>query len=277
VIQPAQATLCGQVALITGASGGIGQATAEEMAAHGADIVLADLSSPDALVEHVTTTYGVSAIGVAMDVTSETSVIAARDKAVAALGRITILVNNAGIMQRVSADHHTLPQSDFDRMLSVHVSGPAIVSAACIPDMRELGFGRIINLSSVIGHVGLARRTAYSTAKAAIAGLTRGLAMENARSGITVNSVSPGYVLTDVLREKIRLGTLDYAMFAGRSAVGRWAEAQEIARVIRFLAEPGSGFITGADWAVDGGYSINGNPGEDVGPIVPFSAIGPQV
>ncbi|MHA6689884.1 SDR family NAD(P)-dependent oxidoreductase [Devosia sp. A449] len=275
--RPAQGSLSGQVALITGASGGIGQATAEEMAAHGADIVLADLSAPAALAQHLATTYGVSAISVAMDVTSAASVLAARDQAVAALGKITILVNNAGIMQRVSADHHTLPQSDFDRMLSVHVSGPAIVAAACIPDMREHGFGRIINLSSVIGHVGLARRTAYSTAKAAIAGLTRGLAMENARSGITVNSVSPGYVLTAVLREKVRLGTIDYAMFAGRSAVGRWAEAQEIARVIRFLAEPASGFVTGADWAVDGGYSINGNPGEDVGPIVPFSATGPQV
>jgi NAD(P)-dependent dehydrogenase (short-subunit alcohol dehydrogenase family) len=159
-------------------------------------------------------------------------------------------------------------------MLSVHVAGSAQVAAAFIPAMRGNRFGRIINLSSVIGHVGLGRRTAYSTAKAAIGGLTRGMALENARSGITVNAIAPGYVLTDVLRAKIAAGTLDYAPFAERSAVGRWASPEEIARVIRFLAEPGSGFITGVDWLVDGGFSINGNPGEDVGPIVPFTAQG---
>ena len=267
-------SLDGLTALVTGAVGGIGQATALELAAYGANVVLADLADAEALASEVSAQHDVGAMGVRMDVTDEQSIANARDLVVARFGRVDIVVNNAGIMQRLSADHHTLPASDLTRMLAVHVAGSAQVAAAFLPAMRDNRFGRIINLSSVIGHVGLGRRTAYSTAKAAIGGLTRGLALENARSGITVNAIAPGYVLTDVLRTKIAAGTLDYERFAERSAVGRWASPEEIARVIRFLAEPGSGFITGVDWLVDGGFSINGNPGEDVGPIIPFSARG---
>ncbi len=266
--------LDGLTALVTGAVGGIGQATVLELAAHGANVVLADLADASALASEVADRHGVGALAVRMDVTDDLSIADARDHVAQRFGRADIVVNNAGIMQRISADHHTLPASDLNRMLAVHVAGSAQVAAAFTPAMRENRFGRIINLSSVIGHVGLGRRTAYSTAKAAIGGLTRGLALENARSGITVNAIAPGYVLTEVLRTKIAAGTLDYERFAERSAVGRWASPDEIARVIRFLAEPGSGFITGVDWLVDGGFSINGNPGEDVGPIVPFPTEG---
>lgn len=265
---PASGLLAGHVALVTGAAGGIGTAIAAEFAAEGCDLVLADLAAPDELAAAMAREHGVRAIGVAMDVADEASVAAARDAARARLGVVDIVVNNAGIMQRESSDHHTLPADDLARMLKVHVSGAAIVAAAFIAGMREKGFGRIVNLGSVIGHVGLPRRTAYSTAKAAIGGLTRGLALENARHGITVNAVSPGYVLTDVLRAKMEAGTLAHAPFAERAAVGRWAEPGEIARVIRFLAEPGSGFITGVDWLVDGGYSINGDPENSLGPLV---------
>jgi len=100
-------------------------------------------------------------------------------------------------------------------------------------------------------------------AKTAIAGLTRGLSLENGRFGITVNAVAPGYTVTDVLRDKMKQGTLDYSLFANRAAVRRWAEPWEIARVIGFLADPDSSFITGTIVPVDGGYVCNGDPGED--------------
>lgn len=262
--------LAGHVALVTGAGRGIGRAIAEDLAARGANLALADIEPPEetlAIIQKMQATHGAKAMAVAMDVTQEAQVRAACEDIRCSLGPITVCVNNAGIMQRQSADHHTLPISDLERMLAVHVTGSAIVCAAVIPQMREKKFGRIVNLSSVLGLVGLQRRTSYSTAKAAIAGLTRGLALENGRYGITVNAVAPGYVLTDVLREKMRLGTLDHDLFAQRSAVGRWAEPWEIARIVGFLAEPGSGFVTAAVWAADGGYSANGNPGEDLGPL----------
>ena len=271
---PPSAPLSGRVALVTGAGRGIGRAIALELASKGAAVVLADIDLPEESARLVAAAHPVEALPVRMDVTDPDSVRAGHEAARAALGTLSILVNNAGIQTRLSADLHTLPVGDLQRMLSVHVVGSAIVSSALIPDMRAQRFGRIVNLSSVIGLVGLQKRTAYSTAKAAIAGLTRGLALENGRHGITVNAVAPGYVLTDVLKDKMKAGTLDYALFADRSAVGRWAEPSEIARVIGFLAEPASGFITAAVWPVDGGYAANGNPGEDLGPVQPMD--GPQ-
>jgi len=267
---PGPRSLKGQVALVTGAGRGIGQAIAQDLAQRGAHVALVDVVPPHdtlALIQPDLRDSAQRAQAYAMDVTDEVQVKSVCESIQQELGLIGIAVNNAGIMQRLSADHHTLPIADLQRMLSVHVTGSAIVCAHVIPQMRELRFGRIINMSSVIGVVGLQRRTAYSTAKAAIEGFTRGLALENGRHGITVNALAPGYVLTEVLKEKMRLGTLDHDLFAQRSAVGRWAQPWEIARVVGFLAEPASGFITGSTWSVDGGYAINGNPGEDLGPL----------
>ena len=268
--------LAGHVAMVTGAGRGIGRAIALELASKGADLALVDIETPEDSAREVAQSFDVRALPIAMDVTQADAVSAGCAKARQALGTVSILVNNAGLQTRQSADLHTLPIADLERMLAVHVVGPALVAAALIPDMRAQNFGRIVNLSSVIGLVGLQRRTPYSTAKAAIAGLTRGLALENGRHGITVNAVAPGYVLTDVLKEKMRLGTLDYTLFAERAAVGRWAEPWEIARVVSFLADPASGFITAAIWPVDGGYAANGNPGEALGSIAPLGGLAGQ-
>ena len=259
-------SLAGLTALVTGAARGIGQAIAIEFIQQGANVLLADVAPPEETLNKIRSLtpkpVQARAEAIAMDVTNEDQVTSICQQMKDRGTPISIAVNNAGIMQKLSANHHTLPMDDLRRMLDVHVIGSAIVCKAVIPAMRESKFGRIINLSSVLGLVGLPRRTAYSTAKAAITGLTQGLALENGRHGITVNAVAPGYVLTDVLKEKMKLGTLDYDLYANRAAVGRWAEPCEIARVISFLADPASGFITGAIWPVDGGYACNGNPGE---------------
>lgn len=254
--------LMGKVALITGAGGGIGEALAEELGRCGARVILADLSAPEALAERLGK-RGIECRACTLDVTVGASIA----HVIESEAKIDILVNNAGIMQPKIAPHHEQEAQVLDRMLDVHVSGASRMAAAVLPAMSQRGHGRIINIGSVIGHVGLQRRTAYSVAKSAIGGLTRGLALEYGRQGITVNTVSPGYTLTAPLRQKMAEGTLNYAQFAERSAVGRWADPAEIARVVRFLAEPNSGFITGADWLVDGGYAINGNPGEPLGPL----------
>jgi NAD(P)-dependent dehydrogenase (short-subunit alcohol dehydrogenase family) len=264
-------SLKGQIAMVTGAGRGIGRAIALELASHGAEVILADLAKPTESAQIIADATGVDAIPIVMDVTNRKEVVTACQKVQSESGPISILVNNAGLQTPIAGDLQELPDDLMDRMLAVHVMGSANVAAALIPSMRERHYGRIVNMSSVIGLVGLQRRTPYSTAKAAISGLTRGLALENGRHGITVNAVAPGFTLTDILKDKLKAGTLNYNLFASRAAVGRWAEPWEIARVIRFLAEPESSFVTGVVWEVDGGYAGNGNPGEDIGPLVPYT------
>ena len=183
-----------------------------------------------------------------------------------ALGPVTVLINNAGIMAQEVRPFHEQPIAHFDRMLAIHLRGSALFSALVVPGMRAAGFGRIVNLSSVLGLVGLPYRLGYGVAKTAIIGLTRALAMENARFGITVNALAPGYIATETNLERGRLGLLNYELYAERTPVGRWGRPEEIARVIRFLADPASAFITGAVIAVDGGYTARGDPGDDLGP-----------
>ena len=261
------------IAWVTGASSGIGRGVALELARRGY-VVAASARRVDELQSLAREAAGLAGRiePAPVDVTNREAVAQACDEARQALGPVSILVNNAGLQTPVAGDLHELPSDLMERMLSVHVVGASLVASALIPGMRERRYGRIVNLSSVIGLVGLQRRTPYSTAKAAIAGLTRGLALENGRHGVTVNAVAPGYTLTDILKDKVSAGTLNYELFAERAAVGRWAQPWEIARVIRFLAEPDSGFITGVVWEVDGGYACNGNPGENIGPLAPFNS-----
>jgi Enoyl-(Acyl carrier protein) reductase/Transposase DDE domain group 1 len=155
---------------------------------------------------------------------------------------------------------------DFDRMLAIHVRGTALLSALCVPGMRAAGFGPIINLSSVLGLVGLPFRLGYGVAKTAIIGLTRSLAMENARFGSTVNAIAPGYIATETNVQRAARGLLDFELYAERTPVGRWGRPEEIARVVVFLADLTSAFITGAVFPIDGGYSARGDPGGNLGP-----------
>jgi len=260
--------LSGRVALVTGGSRGIGRATAMALAEAGAAVAVVDLLEDEvrATAEAVVAAHGVAARGVGVDVTDLARCSDVCVEIAEALGPVTVLVNNAGIMPQEVRPLHAQPIGNFNRMMAVHLGGTAHWSSLAVPAMREAGFGRIVNLSSVMGLVGTAKRVGYTSAKTAITGFTRALAMENARYGITVNAVAPGYILTDVLKERSRQGLLDHDLYAERTPVGRWGRPEEVARVIAFLCHPDSGFINGAVWPVDGGYTVRGDPGEDIGP-----------
>ncbi|MEZ5825676.1 MAG: SDR family NAD(P)-dependent oxidoreductase [Geminicoccaceae bacterium] len=259
--------LAGRVALVTGGARGIGRATAGALAAMGADIGIVDIHGDEAAstATAIGEAHGVRAAGVAADVADEAACRAAHERLAGELGGVTVLVNNAGIMPQSVVPHHEQPISNFNEMLGVHIGGAVHFSHLCIPHMRAVRFGRIVNLSSVLGIVGLPNRLGYTVAKTGMKGLTRGLALENARYGITVNAIAPGYILTDVLRDRAESGMLNYDLYAERTPVGRWGRPEEIARVIAFLAHPDSAFITGVVWPVDGGYTMRGDPGEDIG------------
>jgi NAD(P)-dependent dehydrogenase (short-subunit alcohol dehydrogenase family) len=260
--------LAGLVALVTGGGSGIGRATAQALAAAGADVGIVDLAPgpAQAVADGIAAEHGVRTAVAEADVADEDAARAAHGRIAEALGPVTVLVNNAGIMAQEVRPFHEQPIAHFDRMLAIHLRGSALFSALAVPGMRQAGFGRIVNLSSVLGHVGLPYRAGYSVAKTAINGLTRALAMENARYGITVNAIAPGYIATETNLERGRLGLLNYDLYAERTPVGRWGRPDEIARVITFLADPASAFITGAIIPIDGGYTARGDPGEDIGP-----------
>ena len=243
--------LDGRVALITGAGSGIGEATARRFAREGAIVVVNDVDIE--LARPVVTELqkeGARALSVAADVTKRADVEAMVHHVVAEFGRLDVLVNNAGINR--DAMSHKMTEEQWDQVLTVNLKGTFLCAQAALTQMREHGWGRVINTSSVgsLGNIGQAN---YAASKAGVIGLTRTLALEYAKFGITVNCVAPGPVMTrmlasvpEAIREKI----------VARVPTGRIARPEEIAGVHAFLASEDAAYITGQVLFVDGGMSV---------------------
>jgi len=246
-------SLKGQVALVTGAGRGIGRATAAALAAAGADVALNYKSSREAAetLAAELAPLGVKTALAAGDVADAAQAASTVEQAEAALGPISILVNNAGItrdglLMRMS-------EEDFDAVIATSLRGAFLCSKAVARGMMKARSGAIINVSSVIGLRGNAGQANYAAAKAGLIGLTKSLARELGPRNVRVNAVAPGYVVTDMTSE---LPDEMKEQVAKNTPLGRLASPEEVASVIAFLASPAAAYITGAVIPVDGGLGI---------------------
>lgn len=241
--------LTGKTALVTGAASGIGAAIADALAEKGVRVAVVDMNA-DAATAKAATLPG--AVAVACNVADPASVAHAVAQVAGALGRIDILVNSAGIVDLAPAEDISVKA--WQRTLDVNLTGSFLVAQEVGRHMIAAGGGRIINLASQAGSVAIDQHVAYCASKFGVIGLTKTLALEWGRHGITVNSISPTVVLTD-LGKAAWAGPKGDAM-KGQIPAGRFAEPCEIAAAAVFLASDAAGMINGADLLIDGGFTV---------------------
>lgn len=259
--EPEPPRLAGRHALVTGAARGIGAEIARGLAADGARVTLLgrDAGRLQALADSLADAVGGSARIAVADVADAAAVVRAFDAAAAAFGPITVLVNNAG--QAESAPLLKTTDTLWAQMIAVNLTGTFLCSRAALPGMLASGWGRIVNIASTAGQRGYAYVAAYSAAKHGVVGLTRSLALEVAKRGVTVNAVCPGYTETDILRDSIanvvaktgRSEAEARAQFAAGNPQGRIVQPAEVADAVRWLCGPGAAAITGQTVSVSGG------------------------
>jgi acetoacetyl-CoA reductase len=241
--------LKGRVAVVTGSSRGIGRAIADELMAQGASCVYNCVSSIEALQQLMFERRPLAgrSIAVQADVSQPGASTNLMEQALAAFGQIDILVNNAGITRDKTL--RKMSEDDWNKVIEYDLNSVFHCTRAVLPHMTERGYGRIINVSSIIGQTGNLGQSNYAAAKAGMIGFTKSIAREVARYGITVNAVCPGFIETDMLkavpdeaREKI----------VAQIPLGRFGRPSEVAAMVRFLAAEG-GWITGQQFNVNGG------------------------
>lgn len=243
----------GRVALITGGSKGLGLVMAAALASAGAKIALLNrnLEEGQQAAAALSAAYGVEAMALAADVSDTQAVEAAVAQLMQRYGRIDVLINSAGINIRGGIEDLRL--EDFQQVMDINVTGTWICSKAVVPHMRAAGYGKIINLSSALGLVGLSNRTPYCSSKGAVAQMTKALAIELAPHNINVNALCPGPFLTEM---NIPIADTEEGIkfVVGATAMGRWGELKEIQGAALFLASEAANYMVGALLSVDGGW-----------------------
>ena len=246
----AKRELSGKTALITGASKGLGKAMALSLAEAGATIALVSRDAEKlGEVKREIEQAGGNAEVFTADVSDEQSVN--RLQSELSDKKVQILINNAGI--NIRKQLHEFSLEEWQRVMNTNLTSVFLLSRAFVPAMKGTGYGRIINMTSIMSHVSLPGRSAYSASKAALLGLIRALALELAPDGITVNGISPGPFATEMNLPVLQNPEAN-AQFLANIPAGRWGNVEEIGSLARYLCSEAAGFITGTDIVIDGGW-----------------------
>ncbi len=245
--------LKGKVAMVTGSTRGLGEVAAKALAKAGADVAVCGRNQAD--LERVSSEIkelGRNSAGFVLDVTSKEKVRAGVDQILSSFKRVDILVNNAGVNHRVPVLEYS--EEAWDLVLSTNLKGYFLVAQAVVPQMLENGYGKVINMSSILGTVGLPNQVAYASAKGGVDQMTKIMALEWAQQGVRVNAIGPTYFETELVTQ-IRNDPDRFNWINERTPMGRWGYPSEMEGIVIFLAAPASDFITGQTIYIDGGWT----------------------
>ena len=246
--------LTGRVAMVTGSTRGLGENSAMALAKAGADVAVCGRNTEDLKrVSDAIKALGRDSEGFVLDVTSKKSVHEGVDRILQRFVKIDILMNNAGLNHREPAIDY--PEDAWDLVISTNLKGYFLVAQAVAPHMLERGYGKIINMSSILGKIALPNQLAYASAKGGVVQMTKVMALEWAKQGIRVNAIGPTYFETEMVTP-IRNDPERFNFINERTPMGRWGYLPEMEGLVIFLAAPASDFITGQTIYIDGGWTI---------------------